>query len=883
MFGSLRRALSSEELGGRVSKAGFIGQLFFAVALVALVISFFTTSKGFYNFFANDEYWWAIFIALGFGFVIQSVLAGSSWLLGQDLGQYVSRLKDHAPPGRSGAVTFLRIVVTLSMFLPALFLSIFLSFNTYFNSLYHGPEENRLQQARVPPFISEVIVDLKKQIDAARKAAVDGLNTQVLGSWLPKLTTVADEAAKAEQTIQQALKQEAEGLRKRIADQQLEQQKSEERRRSAERKKVEAKLILDQDLPKQIADAEKKREEFAEQLKGLQTKRDPVARRLYVVVRNPDGTTKRVKVARVARELAAIDRQLNEVKAGNQANDRNIKAWDEKNKKANTEHADAIGDLRTIENPGAINGPAPQPSPVNHSWHDVTTAVASLRNLKAELELKTAPKGAGGAEALYNAAVNTCNVLIKVLRSKPDTAKRVEGIACDPQVLGTIQQFDQQERFRKQFDTDCYSIDRNQPRTFDDALSDARKCRQIAQNGGMTDIVATNRIIREFEENFSTDRSQFSKTMSAFWLSFHMAVLALVASLVQDLVLLGASIFIEITRWQRRQEEMTEELVGDIDLTLHPGDDAAMQCAKVVIGNVTPTHDAPTLYAFDTDSDAFEKLTPGQQANVRNGLNGLMQQGLARVPSSSSVARSVYHLTSSGLFELRRILRSRVSAASEQKRAQTAYASGRRRPAGSPDVAEEPGRSDAPIRAMGLRLVQGGSDQPRRAAASSRGASSSAPRAFEVFTPAELWRLDRSSVVKRVSNGPSISWPPSAESATGSRSQHPDSGLGSQADETVSDWGSTEQNFSPDSSQANPRSDGYGNPRGDSYETSSGRGHAEQDMSRDPRRGGRMGDNRNEGVSHRAANTSRGGSAAGSTRGLSLDELRELEREERRR
>lgn len=731
MLDSLRRTLASEDFGGRVSEAGLWAKIFVLVALVALAISFFTTSYGFYNIFSTQAHWWAILIALGFGFLIQAVLGGSSWLLGQDIGRFASKLKHHRSTERSASVATVRILVTLAMFAPALALSLFLSFNTYFNHLYQGREEQRLQQARVPPFVNNVISDLDAQVKAARESARQRLEAETLSKWLPQLDTVAKEAGQAEAVIAQALKAETEERRKKIEAQVKEQQKNAAQRDEAKRRLVAAGQVLSQNLPEQIEKAEAEKPVLKSSVDALQAKKSNAEQRLWITLRRRDGTTHRVRNAKVAKELAGIRAELSKAIAAAAENDAKIGKWRRDDETAKAQRAEAISKLDTLPENDVTGGVRAAPDNVV-AWQDVAQAVATLKRQSAEL-LKTP------SEQNYNRAVETCDTLVKVLRSKKETATTVAGITCDPQARLAVQKNDDAERFRLRFEKECSSIDRNQTRSFDDALLDARKCRTLAQQGGVADLQKTNALIQDFQESYSTDRSEFSKTMSAFVLSAHMALLASLASLLQDLVLLGASIFVEVSRARGRDEELAGDLLGEVDLTPRPGDSPAVLCAKVVIGNMQPMGGDPPQFAFDLDSEYFESLPPGHQVNVRGGLASLHQQGLAEV--DQTMGRTRYLMGNTAIWELRKVLRAYAAA---RKGAAAREAAGRpgRMPSAQDTAAAR--SSGSPAKRDGVMDHRA---HPRQQnAMADEGHQPSRPT-MQVYTPRELWRQDQSSIV----------------------------------------------------------------------------------------------------------------------------------------
>jgi hypothetical protein len=273
-------------------------------------------------------------------------------------------------------------------------------------------------------------------------------------------------------------------------------------------------------------------------------------------------------------------------------------------------------------------------------------------------------------------------------------------------------------------------------------------------------------------------------------------------------------------------------------------------------------------------------LTAGQQANVRSGLTGLVQSGLARVSPHSS---GIIHLTSAGLSELRRILRLRTPAASGPKRHQMADEPEPRRSARAPDQAEPVGRGASRNRTMDPRLVQGEPVPRRRPGGYARDTAGGVVRTFQVFTPAELWRLDRSSVIKLEPRGDAgENRPVSVNSEAGSAFDFQDTGSGFQDADIGADYRNAEQDFAA-SVENDPQRHDYESQRSDSNDASSGRGYAGHDAERNYRSNSRSNETRGENAPPREPRPVRGEPAARSGRGPSLDELRTMARGEGRR
>ena len=175
MRGNEKSRPDSGSLGEK--SADFLINLAMAsLALLVTAVSGYTTYKGMIRIVGADaatsgaESWLPTIVALSITAVVQIGLTILCWVMGRDFARAITARLHERRQQVSVGTLFGKAGAMLTLLAICLAVSIFYSFNTYFNSMYEGKEERRVEANSVPAVALEVSTLLNEAI-GDRKAS----------------------------------------------------------------------------------------------------------------------------------------------------------------------------------------------------------------------------------------------------------------------------------------------------------------------------------------------------------------------------------------------------------------------------------------------------------------------------------------------------------------------------------------------------------------------------------------------------------------------------------------------------------------------------------------------------------------------------------------
>ena len=258
VFGGLMRtALTNERL------------FLMGITSIALsVASGWTTFEGMTNFTRSP----VLCFLITFG--VQGIMLVSSWMIGESSAiskkaPQTTEYPEYEPsPVKKAPSSFLKKLLLWVVFLFAMAISVFFSFDSLFSSIFSDDERQRAGEIRAQSQVSGVLTDLSKRVETRKFEAVDTLfkseGWQEYNARMDKLAKIAREAP---ELVEQQLLSKMRGEQAEIARHQetLAQAKGQKAGIKAQQSKIEQNITrLKSDRPGLSAEVEQLRQQLRE-------------------------------------------------------------------------------------------------------------------------------------------------------------------------------------------------------------------------------------------------------------------------------------------------------------------------------------------------------------------------------------------------------------------------------------------------------------------------------------------------------------------------------------------------------------------------------------------------------------------------------------------
>lgn len=629
------------------------------LATAVAVVSGYTTWRGMHRMFGASEPMFssadALFANLAtilLTLAIQAVLTILCWILGKKMARFFNRYT-HDLVGRTSRTSQFLQSLTMAVLAGAcLFLSAFFSFNTYFNGLYSGNEEQRIAENAVPTTAIEVQALLNQSVLNHREAERDrlvGIATDA--GYLDSLDTIIALAGEAQAQIneqvaefnRQRLEEERERIRREqeaLAEQERNARSIEENEARIEEIGRELEELEDQNagIPALISEKEAEetafREEASAQEEGLGDRQAGRGTEWAAAVASADKV--RAEITSLENRLAANKTRMEEL-----LNERtNLRV--------------IIGQAQLEAGQEVVDGgngavPRREEAPGVEDIRNVEEAVSAIGEARIAFLDQPTP-------AAYRHLSELCNVLRSAIVSVPELSASVANAQCQVSGDAYISELNANADLLSKlnaFTDACGVIDSGQL-DLTNATARFRECHRMVLSAGVprNEVALTEAYeeIESFGSRFDPDQHEFLKTMQAFSVSPRLAWFAALVSVFQDISVFFMTFIVEFFRRERarsREEELNKVLDAD-EVTAY---EAIINESDMVTGATgTGSH----VYEFDFAS-ARREHEPQVVASLRNVLDGLVRRGKAQIG-----AGQVYQLDPDGFDILReRYTRSR--------------------------------------------------------------------------------------------------------------------------------------------------------------------------------------------------------------------------------
>ncbi len=638
---------NNENAGKKTGGSFALDGAMLTLAMMVTFISGYTTLRGMLRIFNFNEFdistvegFFSVSAAAALTLVVQIALTVLCWVLGKDFARAITaKMHDFSARQTTGAKTG-RFVTMGLMIVICLAISVFFSFNTYFNNLYKGNEEERSAKNAVPTFTIETRSLLIQSIsDFRNKRRNEILKIATDSEFLPGIVKLKKIAESEQDT-----------LNSRIAELSL-------KRRNAKLEEIKEKIKA----KAKVAEKQRTAKESQIRIGAIDNEIKPLEQtiaQMRTEITEFEKTEKKHLGEAKAQELGLEGRTkgkgseyhnaLADAKAAS------INALAHKNRILSAN--DQIGKLRAertnlqifIEQKKLLEGVSPDDS-TDTSQATVTSktaqdieilrsageAMVALDNKLSRFEELPTPSALSELRGV-------CNDIHGALSSDSTLAAKVSDMNCDTDstalgrettILST--QINKMNTFTNQ----CGNLDDGDFEPVA-AVTALRDCYTLALKVGIplnqSTLSRAEAKINSFATRFDPTQHEFLKTLQAFSVSKSLAVLALFFAAVQDLAVFIMTFIVEFFRRERtlsREEELGRML-----------DEGEENAFRFILANSDPIPGSKDQHIFRFAQEVQASMDENKVMNIKKILNEFIDRDLAE-----AVVANEYNIASRGM------------------------------------------------------------------------------------------------------------------------------------------------------------------------------------------------------------------------------------------
>lgn len=532
VFGGLfRTALTNERL--------------FLMGITSLALSLasgWTTFEGMTNFTKSP----VLCFLITFG--VQGIMLVSAWMIGESLVS--SGKKQHTRIWQNlgpRAMNFLKVAMIWLVFIFAMAISVFFSFDSLFSSIFSNDERQRAGEIRAQNQVGTVLADLKSRTEQRRFEAVDTLfASDGWKGYNARLDELGKVARSAPELVEQQLLTRMRGEQAEIArhQQSLAQAKGQSAALKSRQQQSEQSIArLRQDRPGLLAEVDQLRQSLREKQRLVDGKKAEAAKEARGI-----GQTGREGEGPKFRALKQEERRLiaerDVIKSQMDVAASRLEALDQRIAAQTRELALINGEVAKIEGEAAVAEKFidAQEKRQSETIQQDLSATASIDSLdEARDKFRQQP-----SRAAFLAVQQNCTDLHNALSAVPKIAPQIRTISCEPgAATATVAaRIFTLEAAQKAQAENCVIGTTRRSTRIDPLLTLGQKC---IQNSGLpeSDANELRAILSRVDLNRDDKAKNFVVTLNAFsdgnWLAYLALCLAIsIDSLVFLSGLIGA-------------------------------------------------------------------------------------------------------------------------------------------------------------------------------------------------------------------------------------------------------------------------------------------------------------------------------------------------------
>jgi hypothetical protein len=619
------------------------------LALIITTVSGYTTYKGMIRVVGADapaqglESWLPTVVALSITAVVQVGLTILCWVMGRDFARAITR-KLHERRDKASTTASLGKAVSMLMLLAICFaVSVFFSFNTYFNSMYAGKEERRVEARAVPAVALEVSTLLNDAVGERRAATVDDLREMAVNSgYFGELGTISATVTQAGGRLQQAIEQmkaeQLEAEKQRVAE-----QFDKRARVDMTQRAIDAATARIEAIAAEIAQAETQIAERTAQIALLreeeQKQRAEAEKQLTGEAERPAGAGRIYYSAMAAARAAAGEAATLETAI--QADRTRI----EELRAESLEVEKSIGIARVeieAEAPAEGNGGDENRLPVSGAA-DIQLAVDALE--KARIAFEQNP-----LRPAYDALQGECEKVRTIGSADEEARAALEGTACKARsdaFDSAVDAFTVEEARRAEYITACTALG-NGGLAVTNAIATLRQCHFLAIAAGVDadgrKATKAFEAVEDFAAKFDKEQHPFLKTLRAFSIAPNLAALALFFASIQDVAVFIMTFMVEFFRRERefaRMEQRNSQLGED-----------EIEAIRYILSRADPVPGRKDAYAFRLTPERVSTMSTDAILAIKGVIEDLRSRGMI-----TALNRSSYVITNTGFVTMNNRLR----------------------------------------------------------------------------------------------------------------------------------------------------------------------------------------------------------------------------------
>jgi hypothetical protein len=651
--GGFRRIfMADRSFGGRsiANRAAdfMINSAMASLALLVTAVSAYTTYKGMIRIVGADapgsglESWLPIIVAGAITAVVQVGLTILCWVAGRDLARAITARMHERLRRTSIAASAGKFGAMLALILICLAVSVFYSFNTYFNSMYEGKEEKRVEAQAVPAVSLEVATLLGEAVSENQASSREEIRKLAEETgYFERMKQLGEDVA-ATTPWYSARFAEIEAARIEAEKQKIANEFDIRAKVSATEREIEARR---QELAAKEVEILAAREAITQSEARIEALKAQERQHREEAAAQLRGDDQRAagKGRAFARETAAADAALSAIGSEDAAID-GLKVQLDALENARLELEKAIGIASVDIANTTVGGTAlTEEKLAVATVADIGAAVAALES--ARLRFEQLP-----VERRYGELQSFCEAARAIGAAVPDAGPRIAAVNCKSgsDVLeSSVATFTMQDQKREAYSQVCGALASGALKP-DKAVETLRLCHFSAVATG---VDAESRkaekafaAIEAFAGKFDKNQHPFLKTLQAFAVSPRLAGLALFFALIQDVAVFIMTFMVEFFR----RERMTAR---EEHAAMHLGDDER-EAIRYLLAKCDPVAGRRDAYAFRFTKDRQTFLTPDEALAVKAVIEDLRARGLATANSRSS-----YTVSSAGFTLLQTRLR----------------------------------------------------------------------------------------------------------------------------------------------------------------------------------------------------------------------------------
>lgn len=620
-----------------------------SLALIVTGVSAYTTYKGMIRIVGADapaagiESWLPVIVAGSITAVVQIGLTILCWVTGRDFARSITARLHERKRRSSMATTASKMGAMLALILICLAVSVFYSFNTYFNSMYEGKEEKRVEARAVPAVSLQIATLLGEAIAEQRASRIENIRELAEASQyfvtlaslartveetapryaarFEKIRTEKIEAGKTRLEAEFDIRARIDSTTRAIDEKAGELAQLDARTLAAQ----EAVSLANQHIATLRAQEQLQREEADKQLRGdeerasgrgkvyAQSIAAAQAAALAIVIEQEAIATARRKIEELEGRRLELEKSIGLARLD----------IDAANPQAGT--SESSGSL-PISSVGAI-----------------AEAVAAMEGSRTAFEQTP-------STSAYAALQSSCQVVREIGLGDDAARSAADASHCKARsdtLDAAMEVFTDEEVKRAEFIKNCGTLG-NGSLAPAKAVETLRQChfRAVATGVDADSRKAQKAFqsVESFAGKFDKEQHPFLKTLQAFSVSPRLAALALFFAIMQDVAVFIMTFMVEFFRRER-------ELAREDRASIHLGEQE-IEAIRYVLAKCEPMPGRRDSHVFRFSAERQSFLSTDENLAIKAVIEDLRGRGLA-----SATSRVAYVVSSAGYVSLQTRLR----------------------------------------------------------------------------------------------------------------------------------------------------------------------------------------------------------------------------------